>query len=168
MMDEEWKLNVQAYLDGELGPADARRVEELLAKDAEARTLLNELKGVGPWLARFEQDVKLPGSREFYWSTIQRAIEGQAQPAARPHRRAWLAAWRTLLLPGTALAALALVLAVVKMELRPRAPVASAQATPPAESTLADAGAMTYEDYNARATLVWLTYPAEKEFAANR
>jgi hypothetical protein len=34
-----------------------------------------------------------------------------------------------------------------------------------AETALADAGTFTYRDFSARATLVWLTYPAENEVA---
>ena len=33
------------------------------------------------------------------------------------------------------------------------------------EASMADSGAFTYRDYKAQATLVWLSYPAEKEIA---
>jgi len=34
-------------------------------------------------------------------------------------------------------------------------------------SSLDDPGAFTYHDYTARATLVWFSYPAENEIAAD-
>jgi len=36
-----------------------------------------------------------------------------------------------------------------------------------AETALADSGAFTYHDDSAGVTLVWLSYPAEKEVAEN-
>ena len=48
--------------------------------------------------------------------------------------------------------------------MRPAGPVGHS-ATTGIETALADAGAFTYRDYSAGATLVWLTYPAENEVA---
>ena len=96
------ELKLQALVDGELEARDTREVEALLASDAANAALLQELKWTKAALAGNETEVKLPESREFYWSKISRAIEGEEQRAAAPAERAW---WLKLLLPATGFAA---------------------------------------------------------------
>ena len=43
-MNFDSQLKLQAYLDGELSPREARRVESWLAEDQQARLLVAELK----------------------------------------------------------------------------------------------------------------------------
>jgi len=107
------ELKLQAWLDGELSPAEERALRLLADSDPEAKRLVEELQGVKAALLQNEQPVAVPETREFYWSKIQRQIErgervGAAVPAPWPGRlRRWLAP----LLGATALAA-ALVMAV--------------------------------------------------------
>jgi anti-sigma factor RsiW len=74
-MNPELELDLQSYLDGELTGRGASRVEQLLASNPEAQALFQELKVTKQLLGGNELAVKLPETREFYWSKIQRGIE---------------------------------------------------------------------------------------------
>jgi anti-sigma factor RsiW len=106
-MNSEVELELQAYLDGELAGADVRRVETLLANDAGAKALFQELKTTKSLLAGNESEIKVPESREFYWSKIERAIERaeKLEPAAATNAGAWLGRWRRYLAPLAGVAA---------------------------------------------------------------
>jgi anti-sigma factor RsiW len=154
-MDFEAQLKVQAYLDGELSPAEARQVEDRLAREPEAQALLVELKMTVGALDGAEPELKLPESREFYWSKIQREIQREMRPAERsPLHAAWVG-WRRWLTPASALAG---VLAIALLTAR-------GHHGPLVEATLSDSGAFTYRDYSAKTTLVWFSYPADNEVA---
>src|SRR5512138_813224 len=100
MIDYTEQLKLQAYLDGELPEAEARRMTDRLAQDPEAAALLTELRQTTEAVAAFEKEVRLPESREFYWSKIQREIQRQAQPAPEAATLPdWLAALRRVLMP---------------------------------------------------------------------
>jgi hypothetical protein len=105
-MNLESELNLQAYLDGELSPRQARKVADSLANDQAAQQLLAELKMTKTALAGNEPEAKLPESHEFYWSKIQPEIQRleQAQPQPVP---SWLAAWRRMLAPVAGMALIA-------------------------------------------------------------
>jgi anti-sigma factor RsiW len=157
-MKTEQQLKVQAYRDGELPDGEAREVEALLACDADARLLRAELDHTCEALKVFESEVRLPESREFYWSKIQREIVRleQPEPVEEP---AWLAVWlRRLLAPAGALAALVIAATLVWQQLNPGFALET-------ETSFADSDAFTYRDYSKGMTLVWLSYPAENEFA---
>src|ERR1043165_1132883 len=100
-MNSEVELELQAYLDGERAGADARRVEKLLATDAEAKSLFQELKTTKSLLAGNEPELKVPETREFYWSKIERAIERaeKLEPATEVAAQSWMARWRRYLAP---------------------------------------------------------------------
>jgi anti-sigma factor RsiW len=152
-MNEEQQLKLQAFLDGELSEDEARTTAAWVARDAEATALLGELRNTRKALADFEPGVKLPESREFYWSKIEREIQ-RLEPAPQPVRRPSLASWLgRLLVPAGAIAALIIVGLVA---IRPPG------ANPSTDASLADAGAFTYRDQAAGLTVVWLSYPAEK------
>ena len=159
MMEYEDQLKLQAYLDRELPESEAREVSARLARDPDATALLNELRQTHGCLAGFKDGVKLPETREFYWSKIQREIQRQEASVSRPSAaRPGLALLRRLLLP---VSGVAVVLLVALASLRVNPPSSPAGM----EVTLADSGAFTYHDYSAGATLVWLSYPAENEVA---
>jgi hypothetical protein len=105
-MKLESELKLQAYLDGELSPRQARKVSAWLAQDQEAQQLFAELKNTKTALAGCDLDVRVPETPEFYWSKIQRAIESAAIPQPRPADH-WLAAWRRLLAPLAGIALIA-------------------------------------------------------------
>lgn len=156
MIDHDSQLRLQAYLDGELPEAESRRTRTWLEEDPEAKALVAELEGTVGLLAGYESEVLLPESREFFWSKIEREIRASSPVMTRPRRFSLLAGWR-FLVPASSIAALILValLAVWGTE----------NTNPANESTVSDPGALTYRDYAAGATLVWLSYPAESELA---
>jgi anti-sigma factor RsiW len=154
-MKEDLQLKLQAYLDGELSAVDRTEMESLLAQDPEARALVAELRHTFGALAAYESDLKLPESREFYWSKIQREINRQPAPTAVPELS--LGAWlRRILVPAGAFAAVTIAVLLTL----PR--------TDGGGDTFADAtegAAFTYQNYATGTTLVWLDYPAENELS---
>ena len=82
-MNREFDLKLQAYLDGELGAREARQLEARVQADPRAQALLSELRTTAGCLRGNEPEYKLPETREFYWSKIERAIES-AQKTASP------------------------------------------------------------------------------------
>lgn len=159
-MNEELQLKVQAYLDGELPPGEAREVADLIVRDADARLLHAELKNTCGALRGFESEIRLPESREFYWSRIEREIARLEKPQSADEP-AWLSALlRRFLAPAGALAAL-----VIAAILLTRQTTGSAAGEPDSETAFADADTFTYRDYSTGMTLVWLSYPAENGFA---
>jgi anti-sigma factor RsiW len=157
-MKDEQQLKLQAWLDGELSDSEARAVADWVAKDAEAKALAAELKNTCGALSGFEAEVKLPETREFYWSKISREIErAERVDEPAPARAASLfLAFRKLLVPATAVAAVLLAIALI----RPGGAVSDSDL----ETAMTDANAFTYRDYDHGTTLVWLPYPAENEF----
>jgi len=160
-MNRDLHLNLQASLDGELPEAEARKLSEALGRDAEAGALLTELRNTRSALAGFEAEIKLPESREFYWSKIKRDIQRLEKPEpARPAVSLWTA-WRKSLVPVSA--AVALVLGVILLGLQ--SGFWSQARAPQLETAMADSGAFTYRDDSAGVTLVWLSYSGENEIA---
>ena len=160
-VNTEQQLKLQAFLDGELPEKEARGVAAWMARDAEATDLLAELRNTRRALAGFEPALRLPESREFYWSKIQREIE-HLEPlpqAALPDSP--IARLRRYLVPAGALAALAIIVAFAGMQ-SGWVRVAGGSQT---QMTCADSGTFTYQNDADGTTLVWLTYPAESEFA---
>lgn len=115
-MNQELQRQLQAWVDGELSPAEARDLADRVRQDAEAQALCENLRRVTAVLKAHEPAPQVPESREFYWSKIHRGIlESEAgratrsrpEPAAaRPDFSRWLA-W---LLPVGACAMAALLL----------------------------------------------------------
>jgi anti-sigma factor RsiW len=155
-MDYEVQLKLQAFLDGELPETEARDVANLLARDRDAAALMSELRQTRQTVMGFESGVRLPESREFYWSKIQRDIERLDTPAIEPVRVPLFVRLRRFLLPAGALAALV----AAGLFVGP-----GHKAFPLAEMAVADTEAFIYHDYAAGETFIWLSYPAENELA---
>ena len=155
-MDTEVELKLQAFLDGELSESEAGEVAKLLAQDQQAVLLLAELRNTRQALAGFEKGVKLPESREFFWSKIEREMSRLEAP--RPvEKPSLLEGWRRFLVPAGAVAAL---LTVVIIAVGPFGVDTLAQT-----DAREDSGAFTYRDESSGTTLVWVSYPAENEVA---
>src|SRR5438045_9698739 len=107
-MDHDKELKLQAFLDEELSENDAKEVASWLAQDQEATLLLAELRNTRQAMARFEAGIRLPESREFFWSKIEREIERlePVAPVRETKSASWLAAWRKFLITAGAIAAL--------------------------------------------------------------
>jgi anti-sigma factor RsiW len=162
-MDYKAQLKLQALLDGELPEAEAREATNWLARDREAAALLEELRNTRAALAGFEAEVRLPESREFFWSKIEREIQRLETPAPKPARLPLWALFRRLLVPASAVAVVFIAGVVLTRPTGPAVRTAGAAI----ETALADSGAFTYRDYSAGTTLVWLSYPADNEVAEN-
>jgi len=120
--------------------------------------LFGELRNTRQALVGLEVGVTLPESREFFWSKIEREIYHQEQTEPAPRPASAFAAWRRFLVPAGAVAALAMATLIG---------LYSGSNGPTHEMAVAAPGAFTYHDFSAGTTLVWLTYPAENEFADN-
>jgi anti-sigma factor RsiW len=163
-MTDEQQLKLQAFLDGELTENEAREVASWLARDSEAKALHTELKNTRRAIKDSEPSVKLPESREFYWSKIQREIERLEPIAEKPAKVSPLIWWRRVLMPVSALAVFVIAGLIAFYQFIPHG------AGPLMETDVASANAdgFTYRDYAKGVTLVWLPFPAEKEVAQNR
>lgn len=160
-MTEEQQLKLQASLDGELPEKDANEVAAWLARDAEATDLLAELSNTRKALADYVPALKLPESREFYWSKIQREIQ-RSEPARAPaESTSVFALLRRVLLPLGAVAVLTIAGMLAFQEFSNQGKTPRAQVN----AMLADVGAIHYRDQAQGMTVIWLSYPAEKKLA---
>lgn len=157
-MNQEQQLKLQAFIDGELPEKEAREISAWLAQDEEANALSRELRNTRQALKGSEANVRLPESREFYWSKIQREIERSERAPALAPRSSVFQTLRRFLVPASALAAVALIGIIAVKQFQPT-PLAG---SPDNEMTVADSGAFTYHDYANGTTLVWVSYPAER------
>jgi anti-sigma factor RsiW len=156
MMKYEDQLKLQAYIDGELPPGEAREAANRLATDSEAVALLAELRNTRKALAGFEETTELQESREFYWSKIEREIqrlEVKPEPVSIP----FSARLRRFLFPAAAFALLVITGLVAVQHIGPTGSSSSQLAT-----ASLDPGVITYRDDAQGVTVVWLSYPAEK------
>lgn len=157
-MSREELLKLQAWLDGELPEAERRVWETRLASDPAARALVEELRAVRIALQSYDESrIRLPESREFYWSQIARAIGSRSGPSMLASDRSWwgwLVGWKRWLAPAAALASVALVLLF-------SLPVSQPAEYPELDLAFVDSQATTYRDDARGLTLVWFAYPAE-------
>lgn len=155
-MKQDLQLKLQAYLDGELSAREATAVTDWLAQDAAARDLLVELTNTRAALVSHESEIKIPDSREFYWSKIRRQIEREEKIAIATKPVSLMDRIHRMLVPVGATAA---VLVAVMLAL---------PGTNGIGHTYTDAGdavAFTYHNYDSGTTLVWLDYPAENDLS---
>lgn len=162
-MKSDLQLRVQAYLDNELTPGEARHMATLLTSDTEARDLYAELKQTKEVVRGNEPELRLNESRDFYWSKIQRQIatvEREPQRAPTP----W---WMRFMVPvAGAVALFAILLSVVRPDRVTRStasarPVASEPGGPlhQGEVMAPEMSAITFRsqlDKDESVTLVWL------------
>jgi anti-sigma factor RsiW len=108
------ELKLQAMLDGALDAREIREIEAVLAQDIQSAALMQELKWMKAAVAGNDVEVKLPDSREFYWSKVERGIAAEERKAAAaPAERSW---WLKFLYPATGLAATVAVMFVISGE----------------------------------------------------
>jgi anti-sigma factor RsiW len=156
MMDFQEQLKLQSYLDGELSEPEAQEMASSLRSDPEAAALLNELRNTSQALNGCEQVLRVPETRDFYWSKIKREIERQEPPLRENATTVpWMVRLRRFLMPAAGLAVVSLLALVVTKE--------SGSPESSVETSLADSGALVYHDFSAGATFVWLSYPADTE-----
>lgn len=162
-MKQDLQLRLQAYLDGELPSGEAQAVVDWLAQDAAARDLLVELTNTHAALLTHESDIKVSDSREFYWSKIRRQIEREEQSAPLKTSVSLMERFRRLLVPAGAVAAV--LIGVVLVQQKFSSSDADDSVAFVTDASNEDSETFTYRDYGSGTTLVWLSYPAENEFA---
>ena len=159
-MNNNQQLKLQSYLDGELSSREAKAIADWLAQESDARALLAELQMTKTALAGNELELKLPETREFYWSKIQRQIERETPVKNPPMTNAFLAGLRKYFVPlaGGAAALLAFMLASNQ-------PVSPMMAYVPGEvETSGDMTAYTFRSQSEKMTVVWLADRNNSEF----
>ncbi len=164
-MNSDTQLKIQAYLDNELSPGEARQIAAMLSSDRDLQELYGELRATKESLRDNEPEVKLGDSREFYWSQIQRRIAtAEWAPAPRAARPLWV----RLLAPLAGTAALfALLLAVMNPSTRIAptttggAIVSAANTNRPLHGEVEDlaeeVSSVTFRSEENGVTVVWLT-----------
>jgi anti-sigma factor RsiW len=151
-MNVELGIKLQAHLDGELTGREAQEVAALLEKDAGARSIFAELQQTKSLLAGNEPEFRLPESREFFWSKIEREISRQE---ATPTTTAptWMMFLRrhfaALSTTGVA-AALVMLLAVNWM---------SPAMFEEIDNPLDDSDSFSFRSESQQMTLVWIANP---------
>lgn len=117
MKTTEFTLDLQAYVDGELEAGRRAEVERVLATDAEAREVVAGLRRIAELVRANEPEMKVPETREFYWSQIQRRI-AQAESADPKAKRQVEGAmhWLRWLAPALGVAAVAVMVALPRGE----------------------------------------------------
>jgi anti-sigma factor RsiW len=107
-------LDLQAYVDGRLEPGRRAEIERVLASDAEARALVDGLRALGALLREHEPAARVPETREFYWSQIQRRLAaaeaGERRAETAPASTA--SGWLRWLAPALGVAAVAVVISL--------------------------------------------------------
>jgi len=161
-MNQEVGLKLQAYLDGELSATEAREVSSLIEKDADARSLYAELQQTSVALKGNEPDRRLPESREFFWSKIEREIQRlDAEPA--PGTSWWLTFARRHMaaVSGFGVATALLLVAAFQMN------VVSPSMLEEIDNPLDEGSSFSYRSESQKMTIVWISSGASSEEASD-
>lgn len=166
MKDLKGQLKLQAYVDGQLPKTEVAEVEAWIARDREAAAAVTTVRHTKAALKSYEQTITLPESREFFWSKIERQIQGQEQRTARAASAsaapaAWILALRRILVPAGALAAVVLAFSLASKQ----GGLTGSPQQAVMEAAIGSPGTLTYRNFATRTTLVWLSYPAENGLA---
>lgn len=157
MINYETQLKLQAYLDGELSAGEAKAVADLLNSDAGAQALYQELRIARSLLSGNELERKLPESREFYWSKIQRQIvhveSTLADGVAAPETPRW---WTRFLAPAGVLAALAIFVVVALRSPEGGRSFLALDDSHEIETPLEETSSFSFRSEAAAMTVVWV------------
>lgn len=156
-MKSESQLKIQAYLDNELSPGEARKVAQWISSEAESRELYQALKETKEILAQNEPELKLGESRDFYWSKIRRDIQSSERIAEIP-AQPW---WKRLVAPLAG--AVALFAVLISVMDRGGSTLTLSQGSAPAATPMhelqqtSDVSTITFRSEAEGVTVVWLT-----------
>ena len=154
-MNVDLGIKLQAYLDGELTGREAQNVAALIENDADARALFAELQQMSTVLHENETEFRLPESREFYWSKIEREIHRLEALPAEVNTPVWLLFFRRHLaaISGTAIAAALVVFAALQLNL------VSPALFEEIDNPLEDSPSFSFRSESQQMTLVWIPNP---------
>lgn len=109
-MNRELQEKIQAWVDGELDPAEAQDIAALARANPAAQALADNLRGFRSLLRDHPAERPVDASRDFYWSRIRQGIERAASPSAEAPRKRSLhpTQWLAWLIPTAAVATVAL------------------------------------------------------------
>lgn len=154
MTDQDSLLKLQAFMDGELSVRETAEVKAWLERDPEARALLAELRNTTSILTGNETEYRLPETREFFWSKIEREItrQSQSQPERQAISRSWFAWLRGHLMPVSGVALIVCLVSMLAIR-----PGHSAVQFGEMELASDDMSSYTYRDQQQKMTMVWLS-----------
>jgi anti-sigma factor RsiW len=161
MINQELQFKLQAYLDGELAPSEEAQVKDLIEGDAEASALFIELQSVKAAMAGAALDIKLPETREFFWSKIQREIEREsAAEEGGPERKpSWIEWVRGHLMPVSGAALVASIMGIMAFH-----SFGSGSEFGEMELASDQMGAYTFRDQQEGMTMVWFYNHDDSQF----
>ncbi len=158
MITDDLKLKLQAGLDGELPPDEAREIALLVQKDADAAALQKELRMIREVLVANEPACAVPETREFYWSKIAREIEKTTPaPASEGQPSIWALLARWFVPAGAAALLIATVLTIGKYNTK-RTALLHEFSTPLEETSVVE-----FQDPKTGVTVVWLASLPDRE-----
>lgn len=159
-MNQETQFKLQAFLDNELSETEAREMAALVAREPLAAGLVAELRGTRQAVKAADVPVNVPASREFYWSQIARQIESAEARVDRPTPVPWMLRLQRLLVPLSAVTALAVLTTVSFV----RQGAGGGDSSAELEVASQHMGALTYRSQADGMTMVWLYHQGESEF----
>ena len=154
-MKDESQFKLQAFLDGEMGAAEAAEVKAWVTKDREAQALSNELNSTKMLLRGNECEHKLPESKEFFWSKIERDIDRLEREGARPTSKPFLFRLRKWLVPVSVVAMLVCLMLPLRPSLFSAASLASLNGIE-IESSVPDSSVITFHSDTEGLSVVWV------------
>jgi len=148
-MNDREQLKVLAYVDGELAGAELVEAEALIARDADAAALANELRMTRAVLRVNEPEAELPMPHGAYWAAIAREIEREPQPAIDWTLLVRPAFWLRYLAPVAAVGAIVM---VAVLQTNPGAAVGDGEEL----FTSPEASAVVYHSDEQKMTVIWM------------
>jgi len=154
-MNVDVGIKLQAYLDGELTGRDAQDVASLIESDAKARALFAELQQTRSMLKANEPEFRLPESREFFWSKIEREISKFETVSSENETPAWVSFFRRHLavFTGTSVAAALVLFVAFQMSW------VSPGMFEEIDNPLDDTSSFSFRSESQQMTLVWISNP---------
>ncbi len=154
-MNMELGIKLQAHLDGELTGREAQEVAALIERDADARGLFAELHQTKSLLAANEPEFRLPESRDFFWSKIEREIARLETAPAESRISAWILFLRRNLaaVTGTVTAAALVLFVAFQMN------IVSPSLFEEIDNPLDDTSSFSFRSESQKMTLVWIANP---------
>lgn len=153
------EMQLQAYVDGELNPSEASQVAARIQSEPEAKALYSELQQTAALFKLGEIERRLPESREFYWSKIEREIHRlDAAPATEHSAPWWLAYFRRHLtaISGLGVATVLLLVGAFQLNWVP------ADLLEEIDNPLDETTSFSFRSESQKMTVVWIADPSTK------